>query len=302
MELGTAKLGITAVYGGRARSAIQVVLVLGAHWALYNAVQYSLYAVAPSLFRPSLFRVPLVGLIEFVAVGVCLCFVWRSQLAAALSPRRLKFLQYFAVGALLGSACFSLHILGYGAAGILAITGHFRSYPWLGAAAGALLITAPREVLFRGFVLNRLEQAWGSMWALCLSSVFFGIAMTHGWELGRNLPYLAGHAASVALLGLVYGAGYLAFRQLWFAIGLSFGYALYTPVVYGDWSSGLRPYLRVIWHTHVNRPFGEVFWMYCATMLFVAILFLSIAIRRTADLSPSWPDSEHTEAPISPEE
>ena len=62
------KLGGTTIFGGSARSAILVVFVLAAHWAVYNAIQYTLYYLAPHLFRPFQFRVLLVGLIEFAAV------------------------------------------------------------------------------------------------------------------------------------------------------------------------------------------------------------------------------------------
>jgi membrane protease YdiL (CAAX protease family) len=97
-------------------------------------------------------------------------------------------------------------------------------------AVGAAL---SEEVLIRGFVLGLIERRAGSLVALLLSAVLFGVL--HFDNAG------AGPWPIVALIigpGLALGAAYLATGRLWLPLGLHFGWNFGQSGLFGLLDSG----------------------------------------------------------------
>jgi membrane protease YdiL (CAAX protease family) len=93
---------------------------------------------------------------------------------------------------------------------------------WIGTAAfaGGLLAlpAAAEEALFRGYPFQAISQAWGPVWALMLTSAFFGWA-----HMGNPGATLLG-AANTAAAGVFLGVVYLRTGSLWWASGAHLGW------------------------------------------------------------------------------
>jgi membrane protease YdiL (CAAX protease family) len=93
---------------------------------------------------------------------------------------------------------------------------------WIGTAAfaGGLLAlpAAAEEALFRGYPFQAIAQAWGPVWALVVTSAFFGWA--HWANPGATLLGAANTAAAGVFLGVVY----LKTGSLWWASGVHLGW------------------------------------------------------------------------------
>lgn len=94
------------------------------------------------------------------------------------------------------------------------------------------------EVLSRAIVLRLIERSLGSLAALVISSLLFGLAHLPGDSSGA-LPVLIAVVA-----GALFGAGYLATRRLWLCTGLHVGWNftlghLFSITVSGHPSMGL---------------------------------------------------------------
>ncbi|MCL7455472.1 MAG: CPBP family intramembrane metalloprotease, partial [Anaerolineae bacterium] len=85
---------------------------------------------------------------------------------------------------------------------------------------GWLIISFNEELSFRGYILQRLAQAWGLPAAVVVSSLVF--AMVH--VLNPNVQPLA--MVSLFVAGLLLACAYLVSRSLWLPIGLHIGWNL----------------------------------------------------------------------------
>jgi membrane protease YdiL (CAAX protease family) len=75
------------------------------------------------------------------------------------------------------------------------------------------------ELMFRGLALQALERRWGSLAAIVVTALFFGIA--HLGVPGAN----AWSALAIALeAGVMLGAAFLWRRSIWFVVGLHFAW------------------------------------------------------------------------------
>jgi len=83
--------------------------------------------------------------------------------------------------------------------------------------AGEAFRAASEEVAFRGYMIPRLERAFGSKGAVLASSVMFGIL---------HYPYVSG----LVLMGAVDGLIFLKTRRLWATI---LGHSIHNGVIYG---------------------------------------------------------------------
>ena len=95
-----------------------------------------------------------------------------------------------------------------------------------------LIISFNEELSFRGYILQRLAQAWGLPAAVVVSSLVF--AMVH--VLNPNVQPLA--MVSLFVAGLLLACAYLVSRSLWLPIGLHIGWNLAEMHLLGFAGSG----------------------------------------------------------------
>lgn len=90
----------------------------------------------------------------------------------------------------------------------------------------AMLMTAfTEEVIIRGYVLNNLFRLMNPHTAIFLTAVVFG-----AWHIEYSFLY----AALAFLFGLIAGYGFFWTRNLYFCIGLHFGWNFIESVVYSQ--------------------------------------------------------------------
>ena len=129
------------------------------------------------------------------------------------------------------------------------------------------LVGVAEEVVFRGYVLQVLERRWGSMIALLLSSIFFGL------EHLQNPGETAVDVVNVIVdAGVPLAAAYLMSRSLWLSIGLHCGWNFYIYVFFGVPSG-----FRVVPEMHFTQTLCE---LEALLQLVLAILFVVLAVRK----------------------
>ena len=96
-----------------------------------------------------------------------------------------------------------------------------------------LIISFNEELSFRGYILQRLAQAWGLPAAVVVSSLIF--AMVH--VLNPNVQPLA--MVNLFAAGLLFSCAYLVSRSLWLPIGLHIGWNLAEIHLLGLPGSGM---------------------------------------------------------------
>lgn len=122
----------------------------------------------------------------------------------------------------------------------------FSSFAWQSQTAGEVLgqIVLPtlalfilvgwfEELIFRGYVLQNLNDGLGPILGLVVSSLAF--ALMHSFNPGISPVALAG----LFLAGLFLAYGYLRTRSLWLPVGLHIGWNFFEGPVFGFPVSGL---------------------------------------------------------------
>ncbi len=140
----------------------------------------------------------------------------------------------FAIGFLLMALVFAAHIL----AGWARVSYHL---PLLQAGKTLLLtliILLPaalnEEIVFRGYFFQNLEEAFGTWWAVGISSLVFSSFHL----LNPHFSWLA--FLNIALAGLLFASAYLLTRNLWLPIALHFSWNYFQGPVFGFPVSGLK--------------------------------------------------------------
>ena len=139
----------------------------------------------------------------------------------------------FLAGVALGALLFSVTI------GVIALLGHYHvtgANPWtviLPVLAISITSGIGEELLFRGLVFRILEETLGSLWALAISGLIFGLLHL----ANPNATLQAGLAIAIEA-GLLLGAVYMLTRRLWLAMGLHLAWNLTQGGVYGVAVSG----------------------------------------------------------------
>lgn len=156
-----------------------------------------------------------------------------SELALAGAPQEL------AAGLLIGAAMVGTSI------GCLALLGGYTFTGFNAVGMGLIVGMAKmsfvgvfEEVLSRAIVFRLIERSLGTLAALTISSLLFGLAHLPGDSSGA-LPVLIAIVA-----GALFGAGYLVTRRLWLCMGLHIGWNftlghLFSITVSGHPSEGL---------------------------------------------------------------
>lgn len=200
--------------------------------------------IGMALARLLLFLVPilvLIGTAEFLlqtqlrgasvrtlALQGLLCVVWIAvyRIGVRLLERRsaseLGFdasLSLVPAGILIGTALFCSVYAILWAAGMASLVG-WHGLEGVAAILGVSMTAAVgEEIVFRGVVYRILENTFGTLTALIVSSLLFGLM--HSTNPGATLFT----STAVALeAGLLLGLAYSATRSLWFPIGIHFGW------------------------------------------------------------------------------
>ena len=119
------------------------------------------------------------------------------------------------LGALSGAALISITTLSLFAAGIYEVTAVRGLQSGLLDAAGLILVAAMlEEVAFRGVLFRMLENTWGTIPALWLSSLLFGLQHLANVE-GANLVASVTTGLSVMLIGAFWALIFVHTRNLW---------------------------------------------------------------------------------------
>lgn len=109
-----------------------------------------------------------------------------------------------------------------------------------------LLVAVCEEVLFRGYIQRNLQHSLPRWLALVITSALF--SLMHAGNPGQHWLTLPG----IFIGGLLLGINYLYTGNLWFGIGLHFGWnALLGPVL-GLQVSGIKPAAFI--HTQLKGP------------------------------------------------
>jgi membrane protease YdiL (CAAX protease family) len=140
----------------------------------------------------------------------------------------------FGYGVLVGASAMALTVGAIAAFGGYHIVGHNLSADVaINTAAIAVISGITEEILLRGVVFRFLEQWLGSIIALMLSALLFGIL-----HLGNpNASWLAAFAIALEA-GVLLGAIYMVTRRLWAAIGLHMAWNSVQGGVFGIKVSG----------------------------------------------------------------
>ncbi len=100
----------------------------------------------------------------------------------------------------------------------------------------AVVVGFNEELAFRGYIMQRLGQAWGMPLAVAGSSILFGLVHV----LNPNATALG--ILSVCLSGVLYACAYLVTRSLWLPMGLHMSWNIVQMHVLGFPGSGhVRP-------------------------------------------------------------
>lgn len=90
------------------------------------------------------------------------------------------------------------------------------------------------EVAFRGYFLQNLEEAFGTGWAVGISSLIFSLFHI----FNPNFSYLA--FINIALAGVFFAFAYLLTRNLWLPTALHFSWNYFQGPVFGFPVSGIN--------------------------------------------------------------
>lgn len=89
------------------------------------------------------------------------------------------------------------------------------------------------ELAFRGYIMQRLDQAWGTAAAVVVSSIIFSLVHV----FNPNISLFA--IVNLFVAGLLLACSYLVTRSLWLPIGLHIGWNLAEIHVLGFPGSGI---------------------------------------------------------------
>lgn len=144
---------------------------------------------------------------------------WLGQLALGLAIGPLMFLFILALEVLAGWAQ-----VGPGSIGTGAFVAAFFTF---------VMVAVSEEILARGFVLQVLEQRYGTGIAIIGSSAIF--SLLHSFNPSAGIAALIGLFAA----GLLFAYAYLVTRQLWLPIGLHLSWNFSEGPIFGFPVSGL---------------------------------------------------------------
>ena len=171
-------------------------------------------------------------LIVVVYVGVLRQLEKRSISELSLPGAPLE----LGAGAGLGLLLVALYVAGVALLGRYEVAGTQVGVAFSSVLPAMLVVAVAEELLLRGLLFRRLEQAWGSAAALALSSLLFGLM-----HLANPNATLWTSISLGAGIGLLFGAAFMLTRRLWLPIGLHFGWNFAQAGLLGVPMSGFEP-------------------------------------------------------------
>ncbi|GAA2593377.1 type II CAAX endopeptidase family protein [Winogradskya consettensis] len=184
------------------------------------------------------------------AVGAVFFYRWlnrtvegRTEVEEVTKVDRWKNLRR---GVTVGAVAFTITML---------IIGMFGGWEHIGGGSiGGFLITlgimssvaVNEEMLFRGVIFRIMEERLGTVVALVISSVLFGL--THLVNHGATVW---GTVAIAIEGGTMMVAAYVLTRSLWLPIGIHFAWNLTEAGIFGVPTSGTTP-TATLWHTTLD--------------------------------------------------
>ncbi len=137
------------------------------------------------------------------------------------------------IGIAFGTMLFTLVVGSLFAAGAGQYVGPGDGTRLLVAVAAAAMASVGEELLFRGVMFRIVEQAGGTLAALLVSALLFGLA-----HLATPGVTLATAMAIAIEAGLMLGLAYVVTRNLWLPIGIHFAWNFTQSGIFGITSSG----------------------------------------------------------------
>lgn len=197
----------------------------------YSGVGDTLSRVAPSWV--SVLAESLVYLVGVVGLTWAFCHFVDQTSLRSLGLQTRGWLAKVAAGWGLGTVLQLLIFAALGIAGWLTVErADWQPVDLSVSIVAWLIISFNEELSFRGYILQRLAQAWGLPAAVVVSSLIF--AMVH--MLNPNVQPLA--MVSLFIAGLLLACAYLVSRSLWLPIGLHIGWNLAEMHLLGFAGSG----------------------------------------------------------------
>jgi hypothetical protein len=199
------------------------------------------------IFRPLWALLLLAIFIWLLTVGD---HIEEHRIAAQGLPRVKGWLKQFVLGIVLGCVLTSLAIVP------IHFWGHFRSVnlmalhllPNLCAVLLALFCGAlAEELMFRGYPFQHLEKAIGTVPAVLVFAVIYGVL--HLLNPSSGLWSIA----NSVLIGVLLSVAYLRTRALWLPWGIHFGWNLSLGLLFGLPLSGFRSY-NLLRYTEAYGP------------------------------------------------
>ncbi|MBW4717847.1 CPBP family intramembrane glutamic endopeptidase [Saccharothrix obliqua] len=182
-------------------------------------------------------------------------------------------------------------VLGFGLSALLILLigmfGGWQDVTWgsiwgcLGTAGLMASVAVAEEVLFRGVLFRIMEERTGTVIALVLSSLIFGL--THSINADATLWGVL----SIALTGgLLTTAAYVATRSLWLSIGLHFAWNFTHAGIFGVALSGSADASQGLLRTTLSGPAaltGGAFGPEASLLaLLVCVVPIAVLLRRAA--------------------
>ena len=261
---------------GTLRNGWKAALFVLVAWACNGTA----FAVRDSLPRLALAPPAWFSCLAFLAATwFCLQGEGRPLASVGLRLDRRWACQWLA-GTLAGAGLMGLMVLG----GLLAGGFHLAPNPeasLAGLAAGAWLylgVACSEELLFRGYLFQRLESGLGAGPALGLLGLLF--AALHWGNPGMAGLTRAWASLNIALAGILLGLCYLRTRSLALPIGLHLGWNWTQGSLLGFGVSGLHggSFLTPVFHARplwlTGGTFGLEASLPCALLCSLAIAWL----------------------------
>ncbi len=135
----------------------------------------------------------------------------------------------FAIGALLFCGVISLLWL----IGAAQLAGFGDTTRLAGSLSAAMMAAVGEELLFRGVLFRILERATGTLTALSVSALLFGLA-----HIANPNATLFSSLAIAIEAGLLLGLAFVATRNLWFPIGIHLAWNFTQGGIFGASVSG----------------------------------------------------------------
>lgn len=100
-----------------------------------------------------------------------------------------------------------------------------------GAILHMLFVAVSEETIVRGYILQNLEECFGTRSAVIVSSVLFGAGHLFNPTATEWANYVI--PFTITLAGVMFAMAYLVYRSLWLPIALHFAWNLFLYDIFG---------------------------------------------------------------------